>query len=260
MEENQEVAVVVINKVMKKTIFLFVSFSSFLHAQDSTQVFKKKVQESTEIDFISSYYQQDGVHSAVSGGIGSENLQDIASNIIITMPMKADGVLTVDLGVSAYTSASSSNINPFNIKDKKKDRDGAANPGTITGTPWQASSGASRQDALTSVVIGYAHHSDDRNKIWNGNVSFSNEYDYTSIGFGGGYAYLINQKNTEINLKFNVFLDQWRPIYPIELRQFQWNTGLFANTTIWDSNGNASTDYNPTQFSLGNRLKEIPIR
>lgn len=250
---NQEVAVVAIDKAMKKIALLFICFYGFLHAQDSTLVFKKRVQESTEIDFISSYYQQDGVHSAVSGGIGSENLQDIASNIIITMPMHMDGVLTVDLGVSAYTSASSSNINPFTIDDEQEDRKGRANPGAITGTPWQASSGASRQDALTSVVIGYAHHSNNRNKIWNTNLSFSNEYDYTSIGLGGGYAYLMNQKNTEFNVKFNVFLDQWRPIYPIEFRQFQWNgtqwnSGIFANTTIWDSNGNTSTDYHPIKF------------
>ncbi len=255
MEENQVVAVVVIDKTMKKFALLFICFYGILHAQDSTLVFKKKVQESTEIDFISSYYQQDGVHSAVSGGIGSENLQDVASNIIITMPIKADGVLTFDIGVSAYTSASSSNINPFNIdEDEDEDKAGKAIPGSITGTPWQASSGASMQDALASVVAGYAHHSDDRNKIWNANVSFSNEYDYTSIGFGGAYAYLMNQKNTEFNVKFNVFLDQWRPIYPIEFRQFQWNgsqwnPGLFANTTIWDSNGNASANYNPTKFT-----------
>ena len=39
--------------------------------KDSTVVFKKRVLESTEIDFLASYYKQDGVHSAVSGGIGA---------------------------------------------------------------------------------------------------------------------------------------------------------------------------------------------
>jgi hypothetical protein len=38
------------------------------------------VLENTEVDVLS-YYNQDGVHSAVNGGIGSEKLSDIASNM-----------------------------------------------------------------------------------------------------------------------------------------------------------------------------------
>jgi hypothetical protein len=40
----------------------------------------KRVLENTEVDVLLSYYNQDGVHSAVNGGIGSEKLSDIASN------------------------------------------------------------------------------------------------------------------------------------------------------------------------------------
>ena len=116
--------------------------------KDSTVVFKKRVLESTEVDFLLSYYKQDGVHSSVSGGLGSEKLTDLASNIVIAMPLDDDSVLTVDAGISAYTSASSSNINPFDSK----------NP-----NPWQSSSGASEQDALASLVVNYSHSSDDRN-------------------------------------------------------------------------------------------------
>ena len=76
-------------------------------------MFKKRVLESTEVDFLASYYDQDGTHSAVSGGIGSEKLNDFATNIVVAMPLNDDDVLTVDLGLSAYSSASSSNINPF---------------------------------------------------------------------------------------------------------------------------------------------------
>jgi hypothetical protein len=31
---------------------------------------------------------------------------------------------------------------------------------------------------------------------------------------------LFNEKNTEISVKANAYLDQWRPIYPIELREY----------------------------------------
>jgi hypothetical protein len=91
------------------------------------------VLENTEVDVLS-YYNQDGVHSAVNGGIGSEKLSDIASNIVVA-PLNDDDVLTFDVGISAYTSASSSNINPY-------DESGAS--GSSSPTPWQASSGASR--------------------------------------------------------------------------------------------------------------------
>jgi hypothetical protein len=94
-------------------IFLF-SVTLFAQTQSATPTFKKRVLESTEVDFLASYYVQDGSRSAVSGGIGSEKLTDIASNITIAMPLNEDDVLTVDVGISAYSSASSSNINPFN--------------------------------------------------------------------------------------------------------------------------------------------------
>lgn len=237
--------------------------------KDSTVVFKKRVLESTEVDFLLSYYKQDGVHSSVSGGLGSEKLTDLASNIVIAMPLNDDAVLTVDAGLSAYTSASSSNINPFNKSgasgggggddDRPANKfldDDDGNGGTVapTGTPWQASSGASAQDALASVVINYSHSSDTRNFIWNADVAFSNEYDYTSIGFGGGIAKLFNDKNSEVSFKVNAYLDQWRPIYPTELHEygtydsnFQ-NNGFFSGITVLDQNGNQTSAYLPNKF------------
>jgi hypothetical protein len=82
-----------------------------LPVKDSTTF--KRERENTEVDVLLSYYNQDGVHSAVNGGIGSEKLSDIASNIVVAVPLNDDDVLTFDVGISAYTSASSSNINPY---------------------------------------------------------------------------------------------------------------------------------------------------
>lgn len=229
---------------------------SFSQVKDSI-VYKKRVLESTEIDFLSSYYKQDGVHSSVSGGMGSEDLSDFASNIIISVPMNEDDVLTIDVGISAYTSASSSNINPFQSNSTTT---GASGNQTTTsapyGTPWQASSGASQSDALVSLVANYAHSSDDRNFNWNADVSFSNEYDYTSVGFGGGLAKLFNNKNTELSLKANVYLDQWRPIYPTELSEYgkygaSYSTnGYFNGVTIINEDGPGATEtYLPSKFT-----------
>ncbi len=211
---------------------LFLSGFAFSQEKDSTVVFKKRVLESTEVDFLASYYKQDGLHSAVSGGIGSENLTDIASNIIVAIPMNDDDILTVDAGISAYTSASSSNINPF---DSNKPN------------PWQASSGASAQDALASLVVNYSHSSDDRNFIWNADVSVSSEYDYFSLGFGGGITKLFNNKNSEISLKGNAYLDTWQPIYPIEFRD--------NLPTVYDQSGAISNLYNPNFVSWTSKAR-----
>ncbi len=70
--------------------------------------------------------------------------------------------------------------------------------GNPTGSPWVASSGASRQDIWGSVNIDYSHSSDNRNTIWNADASFATEFDYSSIGFGGGLTKLFNEKNTTI--------------------------------------------------------------
>jgi hypothetical protein len=209
-------------------------------AQDSTNVYKKRVLETTEIDFLSSYYVQDGDNASVTGGIGNEHLTDFASSIILSLPLNADDVLTIDAGFSAYSSASSSNTDPF---------DGNRASGII-GSPWVASSGASQSDIWGTMNADYSHSSNDRDFIWNANLSVATEYDYFSLGFGGGILKQFNEKNTSFGLNTKVYLDTWNPIYPIELRSFSnsngnLNQGFFNNITILDQDGNVSADWSP---------------
>ena len=49
-------------------------------------------------------------------------------------------------------------------------------------------------------------------------VSFSAEYDYTSIGANVGFTKTSKNKNTEFSAKGMVFMDTWKVILPIELR------------------------------------------
>lgn len=222
---------------------LLTLWSSLILAQDqdSTSVsYKKRVLESTEVDFLISYYKQDGIHSAVAGGNGMEDLTDITPTIVVAMPMNDDSILTVDAGLSAYSSASSGNINPFDSN----------NP-----SPWQASSGASAQDELKTLVVNYSYSSDDRNTIWNFHLSGSAEYDYSSMGFGAGYTRLFNDKNTELSISVNAYLDTWNPIYPKELQDFASNGydldgGIFNRFVI-----TGNTNYSPMQFKFHNNKK-----
>lgn len=251
------------NKLITVILLLFIG-NLFAQEQqkDSLTTYKKRVLETTEIDILGSYYKQDGVHSAVGGGIGTEELTNYTPTIVVSMPLNDDDVLTIDAGISAYSSASSSNVNPFDASgasagggDDDDDDNQQGNP-MPKGSPWIESTGASKSDVLTSLSATYAHSSDDRNNVFSVNGAFSVEYDYYSIGFGGSYARLFNEKNTELSVKANVYLDQWKPIYPTELEEFAifganfLNQGYFQGVTVYDQNGNVSQNgYNPNGFS-----------
>ena len=170
----------------------------------TADTYKKRVLEAAELQVLTSYYQQDGRNAAVTGGKGTEQLTDVHPTVILALPLNEDDVLTASIGVSAYSSASSSNVDPF---------DGGGEPNA-----FQASSGASGSDVWVNGTVTYAHSSDDRNQILSGNLSFSNEYDYRSVGIGGSYTRLFNEQNTELTVHGSAYLDNWKLVYPIELR------------------------------------------
>ncbi len=203
--------------------------------------YQKRVLESTEVDFLSSYYSQEGQNAAVSGGIGNEELTDATGTFIVSIPLNEDDVITIDAGVSAYTSASSSNINPF---------DGGA-----AADPYVASSGASSSDLWGNFTGSYSHSSKDRNALWSAKLSVATEYDYFSIGAGGSYTRLFNEKNTEVSLTANVYFDTWNAIYPFELRPFE-DGGRGINDpffTAYPISGNTNYAPNFSEFGSKNR-------
>ncbi len=217
---------------MRKKLFLLFSICSFLGLSQEDTSYKKRVLEAAEIDLLFSYYGQDGQNAAVTGGEGTEELTDATSSIVVRIPIGEDDIITVDAGISAYTSASSSNVNPF---------DGDVNRNA---SPFSASSGASRQDVLAHFSPTYSHSSDDRNSIVRAKAYVSSEYDYFSVGFGGGYTRLFNEKNTELSINAQVFLDKWNPQYPIELRD-----GFFDSRIRSDETFEGTYNPNFTEFS-----------
>ena len=230
-------------------LFLLCSLCT-LEAQET---YKKRVLEVAEVAFLSSYYTQDGSNAAVSGGIGTEELTDATGTFVVSIPLNDDDVLTVDAGISAYTSASSSNVNPFD----------GSNPANA----FQASSGASGSDLWSNLTLGYSHSSDDRNSIWTAKLAAAVEYDYFSLGFGGSYTRLFNEKNTELSINTNIYLDKWNAIYPTELRPFQSggngiNDPFFSVNTI-SGNPNYAPAFsafekeNRNSYSLGVNLSQI---
>ena len=222
--------------------FIIMSFLTFSQEQNETsQSYKKRVLETIEVDILSSYYSQNGENAAVSGGLGTEELTDATGTIIVSIPLNQDDVLTIDAGVSAYTSASSSNVGPFD--------------GNSAADPFVASSGASSADTWANFTTSYSHTSDDRNQIWSALASVSAEYDYFSIGFGGSFTKLFNERNTELSIKGSVYLDSWTAIYPTELRSFAPTGNGLANGFFLDNTITGNVDYSPifTPFENENR-------
>ena len=242
--------------ILKFIFLISLFFSPFVsytqQDQDTSIVYKKRVLETTEFDIISSYYGQNGDNAAVSGGIGTEELTDLTSTLIVSIPLNDDDILTIDAGISAYTSASSSNINPYDVR---------------TADAFQASTGASSSDVWAGFTGSYSHSSDDRNTIWSAKASLSTEFDYSSMGVGGAFTQLFNEKNTELSINANVFIDTWTTIYPYELRSFTANGNGLNNSLFKKNTIKGNTNYNPTfnefdnkgrnSFSLGFGFSQI---
>ncbi len=165
---------------------------------DSTSNRKLKIDE---VNFITSYYHQDGNNSAVTGGIGSEKLDDFGNSIDLQLSRfdKKNNKHTfgVELGIDVYSSASSDKIDPTTI------------------------SSASSKDVRISPSLNYLKENAKNNTALGGGVSFSQEFDYISIGANVLFAKATKDKNREFSAKASVFLDTWSVILPVELRNIE---------------------------------------
>lgn len=208
---------------MKKIILsiaTLLAFGTMLVAQektDSTAYVNRKL-KLDEIDFVQSYYTQEGDHSAVTGGIGDEHLNDFSTNIEVKLS-KIDQKLrkhtfNAGIGFDAYTSASSDNIDPSTV------------------------SSASSKDIRFYPSLGWQMENPKNNTTIGANLMFSGEYDYTSIGAGLSFVKSSEDQNREFSIKAQVFMDQWKVILPVELKN---------QPSIYDSNEPRNT-YN---LSLG---------
>ena len=146
-----------------------------------------------DIDFLSSYYLQDGNNSPVTGGIGTEQLTDFTQKVIISVPLNKKLKLNMDGGYDYYSSASTDNIDNIPSSD-------------------------SSSDVRIHGNVGLTYQLDEYK-----NVSFrlgaSSEYDYSSINGGVNFNLLSKDKNTGLSLGFQAFIDNWTPYLPSEFEE-----------------------------------------
>ena len=186
-----------------KKIFLTVLgiaalLKSFSQQVPDTSGFQNRKLKVEEINLVSSYYTQNGDHAAVTGGIGTQKLTDIA-NVFDIKLAKYDRKLrkhTFDLevGFDHYTSASSDKVD------------------------LKANSSASHADTRIYPSLTWSMENEKKGTTFSAGVSSSSEFDYQSLGANIGFSKKTKDRNGEFSARLQGFFDQVHLIAPEELR------------------------------------------
>src|SRR5215831_18363757 len=102
-------------KICLSVVGLYISFLQ-LYAQSTkdTTVYQPKKLAIEEVNLVSSLYGQDGNHSAVTGGIGTEKVTDFANGLELKLvgqdATAHKHTLDLALGIDHHTSASSAYV------------------------------------------------------------------------------------------------------------------------------------------------------
>lgn len=154
--------------------------------------------EDIEVSFLTSYYQQDGENSPVTGGVGTEFLTNFAPAILVNVPIDSVHSISLYGGVDFYTSASSDNIdNPY-----LADHVSSASASDVRGYATLTYKNKNKKKGITKGLI----------------AGFSAEYDVKSASIGGLYTLNSKDNNRELGIKAIYYFDDWQLIFPTELR------------------------------------------
>lgn len=172
--------------------------SAFSQTPTDTASYKNRKLKTDEINFVTGYYHQDGNHSPITGGIGTEKLTDIATAIEVKLykydKRNLKREVDFELGVDHYTSASSDKIDPHSI------------------------SSASHADTRIYPSATYSINNERKGNLVSFTGSYSQEFDYQSIGAAVGFTKTSKDKNRDFTVKLQGYLDKLKVILPVELR------------------------------------------
>lgn len=176
---------------------LLAAFSQQVKPADSSKYTARKL-NIEEINFVSSYYHQDGNNAAVTGGVGTQQLDDFSNYLELKLKWydrkQRLNKVTGDVGIDYYTSASSDKIDPKTI------------------------SSASYSDVRVYPSVSWSRENETKGTSFGFGASVSTEFDYQSFGVNGQYSRKTKNKMGEFGVKGQVYLDKLLLIYPIELR------------------------------------------
>lgn len=228
-------------------IRLFIAFLIFLSpavfSQKQDSLYQKKEIKKSELSAVFGYYEQDGKHSAVTGGEGTEELSVKSTRIIYVHKTKKSNKWSFKTGVDQITSASTDQINFIE-------------------------SSASYVDHRVQLDVSYTKV--DSSSTKNVSMGTSIESDYWSRSIGASYSKKF-KKDLKLKVKFDYFWDDLRwgwvklgqfkgetMIYPIELRGIKWfekhhrNSFNLGTSLNWNSSKRSKmgVDITPT-FQTG---------
>ncbi len=187
--------------MIRISLIIFAFYISILSAfsqKGDTAVYQNRKLRIDEVNFVSSYYRQDGSNAAVTGGVGSERLTDFATTIDIrlsrTDSKKRINSYSFEIGFDTYTSASSDKVDPSTI------------------------SSASSGDQRVYPSLSWSRLNESKGTTVGANLSVSSEYDYLSIGGGVNAFKNSKDRSREVGVRLQTYQDFVSMIYPIELR------------------------------------------
>ncbi|WP_321317826.1 DUF3570 domain-containing protein [Labilibaculum sp.] len=168
---------------------------------DKQENSRKKVKSSedykeTEVDFLLNYYEQDGDHSPVTGGQGTEELTNVAPSFVVHIPVDSLSSLNLNFGIDIYSSASTDNIDYFDTHKTS----------------------ASSMDARAHINASYSHTLANSGNAYSVLAGFSQEFDVSSYHAGGSYTINSKDQNRSLTIDGLYMSDKWKLLYPTELR------------------------------------------
>lgn len=173
-------------------ILLLHAFAQTSNSVDTA--YEPKPLKLDEINLVSSYYNQNGDHSAILGGIGNEHVVDLANGLELNFvgwdARKNKHTITAGLGFDHHTSASAAYVS----------KTGASKTGGTRVYPsfnWLVEN----ENKGTSFGLG---------------AYYSAEYNYHSLGLDASYSKKTNN-NGQFDGKISAYFDQVKLIYPSEL-------------------------------------------
>ncbi|MCB0487756.1 MAG: DUF3570 domain-containing protein [Cyclobacteriaceae bacterium] len=194
---------------MKKRYLLIGLIAATLGArsQSLNSNYKKKKLSHNDVQMVYSYYNQNNNHSAVTGGIGTEDLQVYSTQFLVDNIKDSTRTLHFGLGLDVISSASTDNID-------------------------FVFSSASRHDSRIYTSLGY-NRTSNPDLSWGTASSFSIESDYLSWGQAFSLNHINASQTREISASLQMYFDDLRwgryqghkvleLVYPSELRGRNW--------------------------------------
>ena len=189
---------------------LLMTYCSATAQRNDSTVYKKQQLSKTDIEVLFSYYTQEGNHSAVTGGVGTEALQVYVTDFTITHERDSVNTYQLNAGIDFITSASTDNIDYVLSSASRTDR------------RFHISGAYSRLLKKPHVRVGI-------------NTGLSLESDYLSIPIGITVSHDNASHSRQVSAALQCYFDDlrwgrfdpdyYKPetlVYPVELRYKQW--------------------------------------